>query len=278
MDLSARIESGDAELVADPRHDGGWTLLVNGVTQSYVDLTDPLRLDLIYARVVAAVLDAAAPAGKPLRVLHLGGGGMTLPRFVAAARPGSPQLVVEYDRSLIEFLQFGLPLPRDSGIRVRHADARDAVESEAADSYDVIVADAYQGARMPARLAGTGFAAETARLLAPGGVYLVNILDAAGLVLSKRQLATVRTAYADTALLSTQQMWKGKRDGNVVIAASAEPDGLPLERIAAYARPRLRAFSLKYGEELDRFLSGTVPVEGLGLVSDSRQFEKYAAA
>lgn len=261
LDLSARIDTGTAELIADPRTPHSWTLVVNDVAQSHVDTRDPSRLDMIYHRLVAAVLDGAAPSGRPLRVLHLGAGAMTLPRYLAATRPGCAQLVVELDRALIEFIQFGLPLPPDSGVTVLNADARTAIEDEADDAFDVIVNDVYRGASMPARVGDTGFVAHTARVLAPGGVYVANVLDAAGLVLTKRQLATIRTAYADTALLSTPQMWKGRRDGNVVIAAAREADGLPLPRIAAYARPRLN-LALKHGEDLDRFLAGTVPVEG----------------
>ncbi|ADD44436.1 hypothetical protein Snas_4795 [Stackebrandtia nassauensis DSM 44728] len=259
MDLSARIDSGTAELLADPRQDGCWTLVVNGVAQSHVDLYDPLRLDMMYTRMIASILDVIAAPREPLRALHLGGGGMTLPRYLAASRPNSAQLVIERDRPLIEFLHFGLPLPPDCGIAVQHDDARAAVESGADNSFDVVITDAYRGAVMPARVSDTGFVAETARLLAPGGVYIVNVLDAAGLVLTKRQLATVRTAYTDTALLSTPAMWKGRRDGNVVIVAAAESETLPLDRITAAARPRLN-LSLKHGPDLDRFLSGTAPV------------------
>ncbi|MGH8877388.1 MAG: spermidine synthase, partial [Stackebrandtia sp.] len=162
LDLSAKVDSGTAELVADPHRPGGWTLIVNEVAQSYVDLCDPRRLEMMYVRMVASVIDAAAEAAKPLRVLHLGGGGMTLPRYLAATRPGSEQLVVERDRSLLEFVYFGLPLPHGAGIAVQLDDARSAVEAEADDSYDLIITDVYRGASMPGRVAGTGFVAETA--------------------------------------------------------------------------------------------------------------------
>ena len=43
----------------------------------------------------ADVLDAL-PAG-PLAVTHVGGGGCTLARYLAATRPGSSQIVLEPD-------------------------------------------------------------------------------------------------------------------------------------------------------------------------------------
>ena len=39
-----RVASGVASLEPDPRRDRGWTLLVDGVPQSYVDLADPTFL------------------------------------------------------------------------------------------------------------------------------------------------------------------------------------------------------------------------------------------
>ncbi|WP_203230761.1 spermidine synthase, partial [Agromyces humi] len=85
------------EFEADVFSPTGLTLLVDGTAQSHVDPADPTRLFFEYVRRLGHVLDAVAPEGEPIRVLHLGGGAMTLPRYVAATRPGSHQLVVELD-------------------------------------------------------------------------------------------------------------------------------------------------------------------------------------
>src|SRR2546429_3185620 len=102
-------EFGATELVADPGRAHGWTLLVDRVPQSYVDLDDPGHLEFEYVRRVASVIDAAAPAGVPLRVLHLGGGALTLPRYLAATRPGSTQRVLERDAALTALILRELP-------------------------------------------------------------------------------------------------------------------------------------------------------------------------
>src|SRR5437764_1146294 len=101
-------------LVPDPRRPAGWTLLVDGVPQSYVDLDDPRYLEFEYMRRLASIIDAAAPPGVPLRVLHLGGGALTMPRYVAATRPGSRQRVVELDAARAPVRQ------RDPGRRGRY--------------------------------------------------------------------------------------------------------------------------------------------------------------
>ncbi len=82
-------------LLADADRPGGWLLLVDRIRQSYVDLDDPTYLDFEYVQSFADVLDALPP-GR-LAVTHVGGGAGTLARYVAATRPGSPQIVLEPD-------------------------------------------------------------------------------------------------------------------------------------------------------------------------------------
>src|SRR2546430_9151699 len=117
-------EFGATELVADPGRAHGWTLLVDGVAQSYVDLDDPTHLEFEYVRRLASVVDAAAPPGVPLTVLHLGSGALTLPRYVRHTRPGSAQRVLEWDPILVELVLRELPLPAGADIRIDIADAR----------------------------------------------------------------------------------------------------------------------------------------------------------
>ena len=63
---------------------------------------DPGYLEFEYVRRIGHVADLAFPPGEPLRVLHLGGGALTLPRYLAHTRPGSRQLVAELDDALTE--------------------------------------------------------------------------------------------------------------------------------------------------------------------------------
>ncbi|MYW28536.1 spermidine synthase-like protein, partial [Streptomyces sp. SID2119] len=83
------VDCGTARLLPDVDRDRAWLLTVDEAPQSYVDLDDPTYLEFEYVRRLAHVLDCAAPEDAPLDVLHLGGGALTLPRYVAATRPGS---------------------------------------------------------------------------------------------------------------------------------------------------------------------------------------------
>src|SRR5580693_6005600 len=108
---------GRLELLGDLDRPRAWMLLTGGVPQSHVDLDDPRHLELEYMRRLGHLIDLAAPAGAPLRVLHLGGGGLTLARYVAATRPGSRQLAVEADSEVAMLVRRRLPLDQPSRSR-----------------------------------------------------------------------------------------------------------------------------------------------------------------
>src|SRR5579863_2299472 len=137
--------AGRVELIADLDRPGAWMLLVDGISQSHVDLDDPRHLDLEYMQRLGHLIDLAAPAGAPLRVLHLGAGALTLARYAAATRPGSRQLAVESDQQVARLVRERLPVSRPGTgtgrIGVRLGDARAVLERLAAGSFDVVVAD-----------------------------------------------------------------------------------------------------------------------------------------
>ena len=87
----------------------------------------------------------------------------------------------------------------------------------------MLVSDVYSGAQTPAHLTTLEFYREAAALLAPDGVLLVNVADGAGLAFARRQVATVSAVLAHVVVLAEVQTLKGRRFGNLVIAASARP-------------------------------------------------------
>ena len=102
---AGRSPSARPSCCSDLDADDGWLLSVDGVAQSYVDRgrPDPPRVRLRPADGRRRRLPR--PRGGPLTAVHLGGGGCTLPRYVAATRPGSRQLVVEADEPLAELVR-----------------------------------------------------------------------------------------------------------------------------------------------------------------------------
>ncbi|MFF5293788.1 spermidine synthase [Paractinoplanes globisporus] len=254
--LVETVASGVAELIPDPDRRAAYSLMLDGAPQSYVDLDDPTHLEFEYIRRMAAAIDLIAPAGQPLRVLHLGAGGLTLPRYIAATRPESPQRVVEIDGPLVAMVRRELPLPSKATIRVRVGDAREAVEGMRDAGYDVVVLDVFAGARTPAHLASVEFAREAARVLAPGGWLIANVADGPPLRYARAQVATIRAALPEACLVADAAVLRGRRFGNlVVLAGRTAPPVAELTRRAAGDW-----FPGRVETDLDRFAGGVAPV------------------
>jgi spermidine synthase len=255
-----QVEFGLAELIPELDRPGAWLLLVDGTAQSYVDINDPTFLEFEYVRRLAAVVDAAAPQGEPLRVLHVGGGGLTLPRYIAATRPGSAQRVAERDVALTRLIREVLPLAKGSGVRISPTDGRTLVERAPPDRYDLVITDAFAGGRVPGHLATLEFAGQVARILRPHGLYGLNVVDGPALRYAKRATATLRAAFADVAVLAEPGVLRSRRLGNVVLVAAREPGGVPVESIAAACRRDAFPARLVHGEEMERFTGGAKPM------------------
>ena len=250
------VASGVAELIPDADRDGAFTLLLDGAPQSHVDLGDPTHLEFEYVRRMAAAIDLLAPAGQPVRALHLGGGGLTLPRYVAATRPGSAQRVVEIDGPLVELVRRALPLPAKANIRVRVADARAALEGMRDGGYDVIVLDVFAGARTPAHLASVEFIRQAARVLDPAGTLIANVADGPPLRFARAQVATMRAALPEACLVADAAVLRGRRFGNLVVVAARAP--LPIPELTRRAAGDW--FPGRVETDLDRFAGGATPV------------------
>lgn len=253
-----RTAHGTAELLADADRDGSWVLLLDETPQSHVDLDDPAHLEFEYVRRMGHALDLAAPAGAPVDALHLGGGALTLARYLAVTRPGSRQRVVEIDEPLTDLVRAHLPLPRGARVRVRADDARAALAARPDASADVVVCDVFAGARTPAHLTTAEFAAEVRRVLRPGGTYLANVADGPPLRFARRQVATLRTAFREVCLLGEPGTFRGRRFGNLVAVASAAE--LPVAALARRSAADPMPARVVAGEDLDRFAGDAVPV------------------
>lgn len=222
-----RIDTGTCELVADRFGAAGWVLMVNGVPSSHIDPADPQRLDFEYMHWMACLIDDHFETSERLRALHLGGGGCSLARYIANAYPHSRQVVVEIDGALAALVRGWFDLPRAPLMRLRVGEAREVTTGLTQSSRDLIVRDVFAGDRTPADLTTAEFTAEVSRVLAPGGLYLLNCGDAPGRELLKAEAATVAAAFANIAFVADAAMLKGRRRGNVVIAASNATIGSP---------------------------------------------------
>lgn len=199
-----------------------YILDLDDMQQSAVDLGDPTRLVFDYVRRIGDLLDVM-PAG-PLRVLHVGGAAMTLPRYVTATRPRSAQIVLEPATEVVERVRAEAPLPPRSGIKVRPVDGETGILAVRDGSQDVVVLDAFAGGKVPESLTSAGFVEQVGRVLAPGGMFVANLVDRPPYPRVRAFVAAVRT-LGDVAVGAEPATLKGRREGNLIVASGAVPDG-----------------------------------------------------
>ncbi|WP_402467954.1 spermidine synthase [Isoptericola aurantiacus] len=262
------IDTGSARIEQDPDHPARVTLYVNGVPSSCLDLTDPGFLAFEYLQQMAAVVDRLPPG--PVRAVHLGAAGCALPRQIEHARPGSRQIGVDVDARLLTLVREWFDLPRSPALRLRAEDGGRALAGLTPGLADVVVRDAFDGDTTPEHLVGTEFARACRRALRPGGLALANCADRPPLNLARAEVASFAAAFGPTAvaehrlaLIAEPAVLKGRRYGNVVVAAVAPGDddaGLDLGDAALGRALRSLAVPAQVltGAELERFASSGV--------------------
>jgi len=256
----ARLADGTLARILPSEYANGYELIVDGTPQSHVDLDDPTHLHFEYVARMGAVIDQLRMPWQPLTAVHLGAGALTIPRYVEATRPGSRQQVIELEPALTGLVREHLPLPKGAAIRIRIGDAREGLSRLPAaliGAVDLLVSDVYSGAQTPAHLTTIEFYTAAARLLAPEGVLLINVADGAGLAFARRQVATVRAVLPHVVVLAEVQTLKGRRFGNLVVAASPAP--LPTEWLPRLMAAGPHPAKVAQGAELDEFVRAARP-------------------
>ncbi|GAA0191342.1 fused MFS/spermidine synthase [Glutamicibacter creatinolyticus] len=261
------IDTGLAEIEPDPYGAERYILKVNGVPSSHIDLNDPTFLDFEYMRWMQPLFGFGYPAERfdgrqrKLRVLHLGGGGCTMARWVAATYDNARQVVVELDAKLAELVRTQFQVPRAPLVRLRVGDAAQVLPGLSDASRDIIIRDVFAGSTTPVELTTLEYARQVQRVLDVGGTYLANCGDTADLAGARAEAATLSEVFAHAAMVADAPMLKGRRYGNIVFLASDEP--LPLD--AGFER-NLRMAPLPAqvisGAGVRRFIAGASPISG----------------
>ncbi|QEC49066.1 methyltransferase domain-containing protein [Baekduia soli] len=216
---------GDLVVSRDAGRPSGRLLRQGDMDASYVDLADPRHLEFDYLRRVRDLAEAL----RARRIVHIGGAGCALARALAAADGARRQIVVEVDADVLEIARAHLGLRRAHGLRIRHDDGRRFLAGRADASADLIVLDAFVGARVPRHLATVQALADAARVLAPAGALAVNVVDVPPLADVCAVAAGLRACLPQVAALGAGPVLRGRRAGNVVLVAGRRP--LPLERL-----------------------------------------------
>ncbi|HET7720876.1 MAG TPA: fused MFS/spermidine synthase, partial [Acidimicrobiales bacterium] len=242
-----------ARVVADEARPGGRLLLLDTLRHSYVDLDDPTHLEFAYARVFADVIATVAPAG-PLRALHVGGGGFTLPGYLRAVRPGSLSTVLEIDPGLVRLSRDRLGLVTGPDLDVHVGDARLLLDTVAVGRYDVVLGDAFGGLAVPWHLTTQEFLEAVRARLGAGGVYLMNLIDYPPMRFARSEAATLGLMFDSVAVIAPADVVAGRRGGNVVLVAGA--GGLDVAGLASAISSRGGTEVVVSGRELAGFVDG----------------------
>jgi spermidine synthase len=244
-----------AYVVEDADRPSGRALWLDTLRHSYVDLEDPSHLEFTYTQWFGDVIAALAPDGEPLRTLHIGGGGFTMPQFLRAEHPGSTSTVLEIDPLLVELSEQELGLELGEDITVLTGDARLAIGEVERGAYDLVIGDAFGGVAVPWHLATEEFTTAIHATLRPGGVYTLNAIDYDQRDFLRAELATIQTVFDHVAVLGRPGSFGPTRPGvggNYVVIASDSP--LPVDAIIDANRNRARVDELLAGPELDAFV------------------------
>lgn len=222
---------GTLELLIDRGRPSGRMLLIDGLTHGYVDLDDPEHLELDYIARIGAAMEVLLPRGATqARVLQLGGGAFSLARFIASTRPHAEQVVIERSAAVVKLAEQHLRLRRSERLRVLTGDAAELLDDLVGEQFDLVIGDAFDGIDTPPALASPTFALAVAELLAPGGRYLLNLVDAPPWEFAARQAQILQARFADVAGFAAREVARGKHSGNLLLLASGAP--LPREPLA----------------------------------------------
>ncbi|MGA7689476.1 MAG: fused MFS/spermidine synthase [Jiangellales bacterium] len=245
-----------ASVVVDETQPSGRILVLDRLRHSYVDTDDPTHVEFAYVRALAAGIDTVYPSTDPLDVLHLGAGGMTMPRYLDQTRPGSTGQVLEIDEGALRLVRERIG-PEPSGVAVTVGDARVGLAQQGDAAYDVVIGDAFGSVAVPWHLATREAVEQVARTLRPGGVYALNVIDQPPLALLRAQVATVASVFPHVVLVSRPTTLGGETGGNAVLLASDAP--LDVDRLAGLLDERDPRLGVLAGEPLRTF-AGAGPV------------------
>lgn len=257
---SARTQSGQAEnevlleresqyslirVMTDADDPNMRVLILDQLAHSLIDISDPANLDTPwqypYIKFYSLLTHMAGDHRQTLRTLSLGGGGFVMPQHIAAAWPGSHIEVAEIDAAVTETAIEYLGLPRDHAMDIVHLDVRNHVDDllrrrqqgESLGQYDFIYGDAFNDFTVPFQLTTAEFHQKLRGLMAPDGIYLLNVVDvfSSGKFLGS-ELATLRSVFPHVYVFVPESVlgkFSDQRETFVMVCALQPLDSSAME-------------------------------------------------
>ncbi|SDB02062.1 Spermidine synthase [Desulfonatronum thiosulfatophilum] len=195
-----------------------------GWLQSAMYLDDPFELTLPYTRFFR-LAEVYVPAFR--RVLMVGGGGYSFPKFLMQTRPDLELDVVEIDPAFTALAKSYFHFSPDDRVAVHHLDARRYL-NQVHQPYDVIILDAFNSHySIPYQLTTRQAMQRIAANMDDNGVVLVNLISAVsgdqGRFL-RALLATMESVFVQVNVYPVTEPDNDALVQNIVLAARKIPD------------------------------------------------------
>jgi spermidine synthase/MFS family permease len=176
---------------------GFLVLTLDHLIHSSVDPERPNKLHYPHEYVQMELLRGARATNPNPRVLVIGGGGYTYPRYAMEVMPETRMDVVEIDPGVTKVAREYLGLKEYEGMNIIHMDGRQFVAEKAAPgTYDLVIQDAVNDLSVPSHLLTKEYNDAVKRALKPNGVYLLTVIDAIGYgKLWKAAMHTLQQTY-----------------------------------------------------------------------------------
>ncbi len=231
-------------------------LILDRLVHSFSSLNDPTQLVYGYENLYAEITAYRAQADSELRVLFIGGGGYTFPRYMEALYPSSHLDVIEIDPGVTQVAYDMLGLREDTHINSINEDARLFVEREPITRYDLIIGDAFNDFSVPYHLTTKEFNDRVSLWLEDDGLYFVNIIDGPRGDFLRAYTHTLRQSFAHVYLVPTIDEWQqSPRVTFVVIASNTALDPTRLATLDADQGVSFLTSQILSEDELDTLLA-----------------------
>lgn len=211
------------------------SLTLDHLLHSSVDIQDPRFLYYRHEHIQMEFLRWVRQSQPTPRVLVIGGGGYTFPRYALELLPETRMDVVEIDPGVTQVAKQYLGLKDYPGLQITHMDGRQFVaEKVAPGSYDLVIQDAVNDLSVPSHLLTKEYNDAVKKTLKPNGIYLLTVIDSIGYgKLWKAAFQTLQQTYPpeNVALLTAEEFYLDNRQV-YVIYASDRPLDLPALRAA----------------------------------------------
>lgn len=187
---------------------------------------DPRKLEYEYETAYATAAEYVDERleGAPLRALFIGGGGYTMPRYLADRFPSSQLTVAEIDPDVTKFVLRRFGLDPAGPIKTSNEDARMFLMRHAeGKTYDLIFGDAFNDFAIPYHLTTVEFNRMVNDHLSPHGIYAINIIDDfhSGGVISSF-MKTLGQVFPHLEVMTEEADWRHSGRRTYVVIASQE--------------------------------------------------------